>query len=347
MTITYVIVPTREFLMSWIDDAKSLPFAVVAGSAGMMCGPKMQRWTPCPSCGEAEDSTGRNVVRSWQKNDKWRWKCNSCLVSGDVIDLASIITNNCLYGEATREQRVQVRKFFAKWGQQPITRDYKAPESVVSYPNSQELMNLWDSATPVDNVEDKNLSRWLASRRLMPTFEARMVDRNFDCGKLTFVQDSKGKNKPWFPSKWKKRFPLLFPLYDNNGQMKSVQARTLDQRPHKLKSVAPVGHSCRGLFFANFMARNIMSGISHADTLWIVEGEVDYASVAQYDVPVIGIKSGSIGALKAIRWPEKLNVIIATDCDEQGHKYAERIIEAVAPLKTYRIDLENLVKEAV
>ena len=126
--------------------------------------------------------------------------------------------------------------------------------------------------------------------------------------------------------------------------MKSVQARAIE--PRKLKSVAPVGFSCSGLFFANEPALKFLRGISTPDYLWIVEGEVDYASVAQYDAAVLGIKSGSISAMKEIRWPKDLSLIIATDNDEKGMEYAEQIITAVAPIIPLRVDFSMLERAA-
>jgi hypothetical protein len=133
-------------------------------------------------------------------------------------------------------------------------------------------------------------------------------------------------------------FRLLFPLHDSLGNVRSLQLRWIDDgdKP-RAKSVA-LKPQKRGLVLAN-RAGLALLGRDPGRKLWcgrplevvIVEGETDLLCVACEDAgedkirAVFGISSGAWTDAHAIAIPEGATVIIATDNDAAGDKYADKI----------------------
>ncbi len=133
-------------------------------------------------------------------------------------------------------------------------------------------------------------------------------------------------------------------LCDYKGIDRSVRARKISKDADAArKSVAPFGYSVRGLVFANETARrminpNVRYGPLPEDKLLrvvIVEGEPDFLTWAlQPDPPgvavaVMGIVNGSWTKDIAARIPDNTTVVIRTDHDDAGDKYAARIINSL------------------
>jgi hypothetical protein len=135
-------------------------------------------------------------------------------------------------------------------------------------------------------------------------------------------------------------FRLLFPLLDSLGNVRSLQLRWMDGDSDKprAKSVA-LKPQKRGLVLANRAGLAMLRRDPGRKTFWgdrplevvIVEGETDFLCAACEDAgedkirAVFGISSGAWTDAHAIAIPEGATVIIATDNDAAGDKYADKI----------------------
>ena len=135
-------------------------------------------------------------------------------------------------------------------------------------------------------------------------------------------------------------FRLLFPLLDSLGNVRSLQLRCVVDHGEKLraKSVA-LKPQKRGLVLANRAGLAMLRRDPGRKTFWgdrplevvIVEGETDFLCAACEDAPedkiraVFGISSGAWTEAHAVSIPERATVIIATDNDAAGDKYADKI----------------------
>jgi hypothetical protein len=127
---------------------------------------------------------------------------------------------------------------------------------------------------------------------------------------------------------------LIVPCFDERGSVRSMLARNI--RDGAPKSVSPSGFSRRGLIMADGLARQLLTTATHP--AWfgeherrvvIAEGEIDFLLVAtaagdsdEYAHATFGIFAGSFTAEIATRIPDHSTLVLATDHDETGERYA-------------------------
>ena len=133
---------------------------------------------------------------------------------------------------------------------------------------------------------------------------------------------------PGWASRWFGRgYRALFRLYDAGGMVRSLRARRVGDGDGP-KSLAPRGFNVRGLVLATLGAVRWLRGYDVLRELVIVEGETDLLSAAQAwpSCATVGLVSGgSWTADMAAKVPEAARVLVATDNDQAGDKYAETI----------------------
>lgn len=133
-------------------------------------------------------------------------------------------------------------------------------------------------------------------------------------------------------------YQLLFATFDTSGELRGLRARHVDdaesctgEAKPSVKELNPAGHSATGLVFANAAAVEVLRG-APADVVWIGEGGPDFATLATLlpeHVPVIGIFSGSWTRELAVKIARCSRVVLATDADGAGRKYAREIAASV------------------
>jgi hypothetical protein len=170
----------------------------------------------------------------------------------------------------------------------------------------------------------------------------------------------------WLPA-WLETHPIVIGAYDARGVLRSVHARALDADATP-KTVWPRGCRASGLFFASHAGLALLRGEDWTRTeigrVLIVEGLTDFLSATMWShrerdrhtrepsrfhespgmvdlagnelgcgcarpTAVLGVTSGSLGAIGDIRWPAGMLVAIGTDADRAGDFYAERILAAL------------------
>lgn len=211
------------------------------------------------------------------------------------------------------------------------------------------------SCLPLD--EDAEVSAWLA-RKHTPEHATRAAER--DLARAW----PRALRRPWARVRgqgWGEAgYRLVVPFYDASGALVALHARrVIDSDDGLPKDVTPRDCSTHGLVMACPLARRVLAGDSDARSLLvaitearaargdgaalvITEGLTDFlawaaaCSDADEDAPaVLGIVSGSWsppwGEELAARIPDGVSVCIDTDDDEQGDRYAARIVETLRP----------------
>jgi hypothetical protein len=196
-----------------------------------------------------------------------------------------------------------------------------------SPPPAAEAIALWNRATPAN--EDPEVTAMLDRRGVDPYLVA---DRD-----LMRALPERGALPEWATVgglRWdQSRHRGLVPTFEALGGHQSLRARSTVQDAEP-KEVAPAGHSATGLVMADAGARQMLETGALFGPLWVAEGTIDFLVAAttwsdSSDVAVLGIMSGSWTPELAARIPDQAHVVIATDDDETGDKYAARIVESL------------------
>ncbi len=213
--------------------------------------------------------------------------------------------------------------WFERGGVVSASTPARAPQPVIpTYPPQSELAELWSACQPV--MGDSAVTGYLAFRgidaKAVAAFDlARALPR---AGALP--DWARLGEKSWATT----RHRLIVPLYDHRGVMRSVVARSVDRQP-MYKSAGARGYARAGLVMADGLGRAMLERGTAPTQIVIREGEVDWASEAvaqrETNIAVLGIVSGSWTTAHAKRVPDGARVVIATDDDEQGDRYAAAI----------------------
>tara|TARA_R110002072_G_scaffold130984_3_gene270298 strand:- start:288 stop:1271 length:984 start_codon:yes stop_codon:yes gene_type:complete len=119
-------------------------------------------------------------------------------------------------------------------------------------------------------------------------------------------------------------YPLVFPLFDEQGELASLRARPCESR--QPKALPAQGLSSRGLLLANAEGALLLRGkvFSHA---LVAEGETDLiaASLRWSGLPVVAVYSGGWRSSLAGAFPEGAHVLVGTHHDKAGDRYAATI----------------------
>ena len=336
--------------MGWIDDVKgSATVATVAADLGLET--RGRNLAACPACGVAKHGSGK------VHDHGSRWHCFRCNVGGDAVDLVAYRLTGARLGGLTGDRMAEVRAYCADrgWclpeGEQghrirpptpppvPVPPKTPAPRP---RPPGDELVALWDACVPV--TDDEAVQAWLVGRRFDPDRVAeldlaRALPRGLDLPRWAWF-----KGKPWNRGPWR----CLFPAWGPTGRMESLRARAAmqDIPPGDKAGAAAAGEgSATGLLLADAGGRVLLE-TGKAPTWWpegqplqvvVVEGETDflsratlYGDAAEDAPPVLGLWSGAWTDELARRIPDGAQVVIRTDNNPAGDRYAKRVCATLA-----------------
>ncbi len=200
-----------------------------------------------------------------------------------------------------------------------------SPEKV--YPPEIEVLVLWRDAGFVR--EDREASACLVERLIDPdTVTLRDLARVIREDQLLprwARYRGDGEPRTWLETGHR----LLCPTYDASGELRSVKAWRI-RSGETPKRLPPAGHRGTGLVLANPAAVRMLKGEKSPIQLVISEGESDYLTWCTRIVePVLGVFSGSWSTEFAARVPLGSEVIVRTDMDQAGEKYAQGIIASL------------------
>jgi len=293
--------------MTWLDDAKRLDVGGVAAELGLQV---KGRYSTCPTgCVRRGGDDRRMPVTLYPSG---RWHCYACGASGDVIDLISHAVDRGRYsGQAA------VREWLTDGGK--IRIDIK--EHVIEelhYAPTHEVHELWRWAT----VGSPKVSQWL-ERRLG-------ADAACSVRPLVRQMPSRGTLPGWACMKgvdWREAgYLALFPMWDYAGIMRGLRARQVLGRSGP-KSAGAAGCRGGGLVLACPLALTMLRrGTMPQHGLVICEGEPAFLGWAsRRRDAVIGIGAGWWTVELAARVPVGTRVLVATDHDTPGERYADHI----------------------
>lgn len=307
--------------MTWLDDARLVSLEAAAGALGH---PVSRRGATCPLCGH-EDAC--------KAQPGGRWWCFSGQHGGDVVDLVSAV----LVGDRFHVRHIDaVRGWFAGQGwceafgeAAPVVPRRAPPPRPVEpepvYPPAAELDAFLRQCTPCDLDED--VVDWMVQRRgLGPEAPRRLAL----AGVLALHR--RGECPGWAhlgARSWAALgYRVVVVMRDHEGVARSVRARCVGDAPWDgaPKALPPVGFKVGGLVMANRPGVRLLQGTAVGEVV-VVEGEPQWmAACLRWPTrAVLGIVSGSWTAEIAARVPRGAEVLVVTDHDAAGEKYAEKI----------------------
>jgi 5S rRNA maturation endonuclease (ribonuclease M5) len=330
----------------WYEDAKASAIEMHAEKMGMEQGDK--RWGPCPACNEGQggshDTRPPVAFTKTQNNTSSfnnRWYCNACERTGNVFDLVAWYTD----GEFARDLSSwrNVREFFTDGSCIVDNPMEKWAVKEKGYPPADEIKAIFDSATPIHLCRDKRVLDWCRLRGLDPRklmHGPRVLDMSFDFEGLTKIERNE-KEMPWLSKEMVNKYPVIIPMVDYRGNLKSFISRPLTKsmRP---KSRLPLGWNSKNLYFVNVPSWKFLTRKSSPSDIIITEGEIDFLSVSQKGYPVIGINNGSIDHLQLMPWHTGQKIHVACDNDAAGNRLANQIPNQVHPASAFRVNLHLL-----
>ena len=315
----------------WLEDMKQAGVLGVAARLGLRH--KRQRLEPCPVC-NAERSGADKRPTVGVRRDNRGWKCHSCGVTGDAVDLASLALIGCKAGKAGAE----FRKIRSWWLEDGPELAWEPAQYEVTRPPAKELERVLRACERPSESSLPALPGFLAKRGFDPNAVAAGILPPRDWAGWIGID--------WWPAPWVDQFPLVIPAFTGTGQLVSMHGRSIDDSA-KRKTTWPKGHNSAGLLFADsrYARRMLRNQTTDAETLLVVEGLTDYlwaVQTAPARCGVIGIASGSATSLKLPRWPENLRFYVGSDPDPTGDAYAVKVAEALAPHTCRRLPLHIL-----
>lgn len=265
------------------------------------------------------------------------WKCHACDQAGDVLDLVAASRGLSVKSDfkAVLTEAAELAGLWGlveelRGGQPKAERPrYVAPVAVFepepTYPPNAELNAFLEACGPAH--EDPEVSAWIESRHLD-------AERVSGLGWLALRRDA---SVPWWASYRQRPWPsighrLIVPMRDHIGVLRSVRAgRICDgESPKRLP---PGGHKAGGLVMVDDLGAAMLAGTVRTERFVIVEGETDFATWATRQIrtrtSVIGIVGGSWNAEFAARFPPGSTVLIRTDHDTAGERYAAEIAKTL------------------
>lgn len=188
-----------------------------------------------------------------------------------------------------------------------------------------DALDVWGRAVAV--MDEPAARRWLQSRGLDPVQVAGV-----DVARVLVVDDT---SPQWARDLDAQGYRLIVPLYDADGVMRSLVARTF-ARNARVKARTPTGFAAKGLAMD--------AGPRDAREVVVVEGEPDWltwAAMGPEGARVIGVRSGSWSSAWAASLAPMAYVYLRTDLDDAGQKYADDITMTLGARTAMRLRLDD------
>lgn len=321
----------------------------------------------CPVCGATRPHGRRHsyggATGVGVRRDGLGWKCFACDATGDALDLVALCLGGRRFRKLDAARKAEVKAWcvrYLKLAAESGTRHFRvahstpAPSIAADYPPDSEVRALWESAFRVD--WDRDVSAFLLRRGLDPT---ALADRDLVraiASQSALPSWAKFESRSWHAAGYR----MLTLWRDETGAARSITARQVFADASGPKSVAPSGHARGGLVFACELGRRVLAYGCHpsrwpverasdapfaiAPAEWwpaseslivvVVEGEPDaltwtteYGDAAEHPPAVLGLVAGAWTRAIADRIPDGSHVVIATDHDDQGEKYARHVVQ--------------------
>lgn len=349
----------------WIQRVRGFGVAKVAELLGLTV--ERGSFRPCPVCvAKARGSTDKRGPVGLRPDGRG-WRCHRCQADGDAVALVAARVLGKPKPEGP-DDWAAVRAWCASAGLcegrtagaaprvalRPLPAP-RPPAPPVRVPPA-ELLALWNGATaPVSTVPE--VAAFLARRKLdAAEVERRELARAIVAGERLPAW-ARFKGRPWTESGHR----LLVGLYDARGELVSVQARSIladVPKGEKAGNPAPVlDEAATRAAGAEVWTRFQLGGAVMADArglallrgsfpipreVWIAEGVPDFLTLgvrwpdAATAPAVLGIVEGAWRPELAARIPQGARVVVVTDHDANGDRYAQGIAATLAGRRVAR-----------
>lgn len=264
-----------------------------------------------PSCSVRSAADGTVSVR-----------CFACDHTGDALDLVAVAR-----GIDKRDFRRLVEEAARLAGMDSapalvssVNACQKAP--TVEFPPVAEVEEFWGRSAPTTSA-DVETAWFMASRSWSPA----------EVASLDIVRVLPQSSAKWWPSSWSK-WRLGIRAYRCNGTLATIHARAVVDVGDGPKTRWPYKSRATGVLFANQRGVNLLKGTQQAlGGVLIVEGLTDTLTASlRYQraaYAVLGVTSGNAATLGDVKWPSGQRIVVWTDSDKAGDKYAEQIHAAL------------------
>jgi len=267
-------------------------------------------------------------------------KCHSCGEGGDVLALVA-----AAYRLDIERDFREVLEHGARLGGIDLER-VKAGEHIPpparpappprGFPPLDEVTELWRACRPV--CADPEVVAWLLGRALLPQgIDRRGVARALP-ETIEVPRWARHDGRPWNTIGYR----LLFPLYDAAGDLRSLRSRRVVNLPGApdAKGLPASGYELKGLVMACSLGAIVLACGAWPEPserrIVITEGEPDWLTWCDRDeglrtFAALGIAgSGQWTQAIADRIPDGSHVLIRTDQDDAGDRYAEEVVRTLA-----------------
>lgn len=351
---------------AWVEDMRRVAVLEVAGALGLKSakrsGASGGMIYGCPICSaetrhtKSRDKRGAIGIRS----DGRGWKCYQCEATGDALQLVAFVLEGKRFADCGDTGKANVgtwcRHFLGieAGNARRRTRPKRGPKPLPPRPKylpADELAALWAACTPV--TDDPGVCAWMTDER--PAHGHARLDpaaiADFDAARV--VPDLERLPR-WAGHTYKdghrkgqwEAFPamglrLAVPLYDATGAPRSLIFRRTFESDKKWpkKAMSAGGHRRKDLAMMCPLAREMFATRRVPDLcngkaphVYISEGDTDYlASVGYFagEAASVGIVSGSWTDRHAARLPRGCTIVIRTDPNDAGARYAARIVRTL------------------
>jgi hypothetical protein len=257
-----------------------------------------------PSCSVICSDKGRTRVH-----------CFGCGLSGDCFVLAAPVLGRDL----RREFPELVRELGERLGETsdlPALRRHSA--------STPARAGVWDATCPV--TSDVEASGLLTRRGIDPSRVAKHDLARVVATTAPLPSWAQYGNRSWTQAGYR----LVLQVFDFRGACRSLRAWHLGDGADAPKRIPPRGCRASSLVLANSLAIEMLLGTTSPKRLLVVEGEPDFLTAATtYDLPALGVLSGSWHGGFANAIPSATQVLVATHTDAAGDRYARTIHESL------------------
>lgn len=287
---------------------------------------------PCPACKAVTRHTKRNDKRGAVVlvADGDGWKCLQCEAKGDAVTWAAYATTGQPKASAEVRAACERAGLVGDAASGLMPRPRLVESTGPKYPPADEVSKLVASGCPV--TAESQAAAWLLSIPLDTALVAELGAVIALPETATVPLWARFGDKPWARAGYR----LIAPLVDAQGALRSVHARrtTSAETP---KTLNPTDHEIGGLVLACPRARRMLCGSEVVGLVVVAEGFRDWlvalygAHTKRSGAAVLGVVGpGSWTQELADRLPDGCRIVVATDHDKEGHKYAAAIAKTFA-----------------
>lgn len=352
---------------AWFGQVKAWPVSEVAARLGL---PVETRGTdvsfPCPACRKARRHAKGADRRLAAKvvHGGAGWWCEPCGERGDAVELAAlVVTGKAKPGPA---EWLEVRRECAALGLcaadptdtrgRPARRYVPPPpeawltEKAPKRAPSAEVSALWGACERLDAAPAwDDGGRWCGDAR------AYLSARGFDVPRLAALDvarilppEERHAWPEWWPASWSRTWRVAVPLYAPGGELVALQARAVV--PEDRKTTNPKGASIGGAFFADAGGLEVLRRKWRGPSVALVEGLTDFLAAAQLAAgieaarrpAVLGLVAGSAKSLSSLSPWVGCRLVVLTDNDATGDRYAGEVTAALPGVRGVRVRLKPL-----